>query len=413
MKYSFQSALAGYKSRPEHELLLLLARSELEPDLRGRVLELCGQALDWQHLLRWASFDRIMPLVAHHLLDLKPPSVPAGFLDPLRTLAWDHARSALVQSDELLRVLQRMEEAGLPALPFKGPVLSDLLYGDVSMRQFTDLDILVRPSDAAKGRSLLLSCGYRPRHIQEGPRGRAALRPQCHYQLVRDDPRVGVELHWRVLPRALGDGLDPAHLVERAGWTSLGGVQVRMFRRQDLPPVLAAHCSKHLCNCVQWIADLAELSKGMEEDDWAESLAVAERAGVRRMLLLCLFLSHELLATRLPERILESARADPLVPSLACEVVARRLAGGAGSVKRERIWFYLRVLQSGPQRLFFLLRTAQLLATPTVREWDRVPLADVWFFLYYPIRAARLLIKWSRRSWTRLRAFCLQPETLK
>ena len=40
-------------------------------------------------------------------------------------------------------------------VPVKGPVLASTAYGDIAMREFVDLDILVRPSDVASAMTIL------------------------------------------------------------------------------------------------------------------------------------------------------------------------------------------------------------------------------------------------------------------
>ena len=63
---------------------------------------------------------------------------------------------------ELLRLLTLFESAGIPAIPYKGPLLASLVYGKIARRQFCDLDILVRKRGFPKARRLLLSQDYRP-----------------------------------------------------------------------------------------------------------------------------------------------------------------------------------------------------------------------------------------------------------
>jgi Uncharacterised nucleotidyltransferase len=60
----------------------------------------------------------------------------------------------------LLKLLRLLEAHGIAALPYKGPVLAALAYGNVAFRQFGDLDLLVRPQDADRAKALLWAQGY-------------------------------------------------------------------------------------------------------------------------------------------------------------------------------------------------------------------------------------------------------------
>ena len=56
------------------------------------------------------------------------------------------SQRSLRQTGHLLRIVERLREAGVDAMPYKGPVWAQCLYGDVSLRAWQDLD-LVAPHD--------------------------------------------------------------------------------------------------------------------------------------------------------------------------------------------------------------------------------------------------------------------------
>ena len=65
-------------------------------------------------------------------------------------------------------MLEDFENHGITAIPYKGPALALQVYGDLKLRSFVDLDVLVRRSDAARAGTLLAARGYRP-HLQLSP----------------------------------------------------------------------------------------------------------------------------------------------------------------------------------------------------------------------------------------------------
>ena len=52
-------------------------------------------------------------------------------------------RRSLWFAGELARILTGFERAQVKAIPYKGPTLAQLVYGDLGLRSFSDLDFLV------------------------------------------------------------------------------------------------------------------------------------------------------------------------------------------------------------------------------------------------------------------------------
>ena len=59
----------------------------------------------------------------------------------------DIVKQNMLMTSELIKVLKILEENNIEAISFKGPVLSQLAYGDVVSRQYCDLDILINIKD--------------------------------------------------------------------------------------------------------------------------------------------------------------------------------------------------------------------------------------------------------------------------
>ena len=68
------------------------------------------------------------------------------------------ANSALFE--ELARLVDALAKHGIDAIPFKGPLLAIQAFGDLGLREFRDLDFLVRDEDLAKTIATLHSLGY-------------------------------------------------------------------------------------------------------------------------------------------------------------------------------------------------------------------------------------------------------------
>ena len=148
--------------RPESELLLCCARSSIDSERSDRIRSLLRDGIDWTHLLRQAKEHGVMPLLCWHLTNHCLDGIPQPLVDRLRDHFHSNARSNLLLTEELLRLLDLLEARGIRAIPFKGPALAASVYGNVALRQFCDLDLLVHASEVSKTRDLLISAGYQP-----------------------------------------------------------------------------------------------------------------------------------------------------------------------------------------------------------------------------------------------------------
>ena len=167
--------------RAELDLLLCCARTCLDAEQQRRLRALCAADLDWDHLVDEARRHGVDARLCRHLAAVGPPRVPAAALDRLRAHAETNAVRNRMLAAELAKVLAALEGRGVAAMPYKGPVLAASVYGDLSLRRFADLDVLVRRSDVLRTKAALAPLGYAPRLTLTAAQERAYLASQCEY----------------------------------------------------------------------------------------------------------------------------------------------------------------------------------------------------------------------------------------
>jgi putative nucleotidyltransferase-like protein len=379
---------------PEGQLLLTCARTTLAPEHARRLRELAAGPMDWELLLQAAEVQGIEPLLCWHLAESAPDAAPPALRERLRARFARHARSNLLLSGELVKILARLEAAGIAALAYKGPALAASLYGNLALREFSDLDILVEPRNVLPARELLLAAGYRPM-LELTPRQQAAyLKSGCELGFMGREGSVAVEIHWRIAPRHFCAEPTMEEFRARAQTVSLGGAQVRTLGPEDLLLALSLHAAKHVWRGLGWICDISELLRAFPALDWAGIERRAEELGLRRLLYLPLYLAHELLDAPVPAEVLARIAADRAIHAIAGEVQARPLLQAVGeewSVADHR--FFLRSRERRSDRLRYLLRLAM---TPGTAEWQSVRLPGFLFPLYPAVRLVRLAAKGVR-----------------
>jgi hypothetical protein len=389
--------------RPEIELLLCCARTRTDPTSADRLRALLREEIDWAYLLQTANRHRVAPLLYWNLNAACPEVVPTNVLHQLREHFYANNMRNLFLIGELLKLLNIFEAQGIPVIPYKGPTLAASVYGNVALREFGDLDILVHKHDLPRARQQLISLGYwladRLTESQEA----AFLASQREYVFVHDDNGSVVELHWAVAPRSYSFPLDPEHLWTRLRKLPLGGSTVLSFSPEDLLLILCAHGSKHFWHRLSWVCDIAELVRLCNTMDWEQLMTRASEVGAKRMLFLGLFLASELLAAQLPERIVREVRTDLKTRALARQVQEWLFQEGnghsgilaKGQLEESRFHpFRVKVRERLRDKIRYCAYTA---LAPTVEDWNFIVLPKPFSPFYYVLRPVRLAGRYGQR----------------
>lgn len=337
--------------------------------------------LDWPAFLRLAENHGVRPLVHQALAETAPPELTRFFRA--------NAIKSLYLTAELLRILRHLDAQGIRAVPLKGPALAQSLYGDLALREFSDLDLLVQETDLRKARVLLEAQGY---HLDFplDPRDEAAyVRNGQHYHLLHPAKGIVIELHWRFAPRWFAFPLSPSQVWPRLQPMHLAGREVPSFCPEHLFLFLAAHGAKHRWCALKWLCDLAQLIHQHPRLDWEWLVDQARRSHAMRVLLLGIHLAAELGAA-VPPELKERAQRDAKVQALAAGVW-RNVRNPLGPEDLGGFFWDLRAQERWRDRL---LRCLLVLTIPTVTDQAFLPLPRSLSFLHTLTRPVRIL--WQR-----------------
>jgi hypothetical protein len=303
---------------PETELLLYCTRGEISAAMSDRIQQQLEQEMDWTYLIAMAEKHRVLPLLYHSLKTVCPQRIPAEISNKLRLRFYDNARTNLILTNELLRLLPIFEAQNIAVIPYKGTVLAASLYGKTSFRQVWDIDILVAEKDVSASRSLLILEGYTIKETFD--------REQSFFH---PDKKIEIDLHWGLTPFYFPVTLDFARLWSRRKVYILSGVDIKSFCPEDLLLILCLQVAKdcwerrqHLEHLAK-VCDIAELLNNYPQLNWSEINQQAQEQGLQRTLHFGLFLAKNLLNAEIPEPILSQVLADKLAISLAYQVCSQ------------------------------------------------------------------------------------------
>src|SRR5438445_7281491 len=149
---------SSFSNRPEFDRLLACCACDEKVE---RVQDALWGELEWERLARLADRHGVLPQVYSALAQAGEASSAA--LSGLRPMYDRSVHQALWLTRELLRIIDCFDSHDIRSLPYKGPTLAQVLYGNVTSRQFADLDILVSPDDLPKVRACLAKLGFEAR----------------------------------------------------------------------------------------------------------------------------------------------------------------------------------------------------------------------------------------------------------
>jgi len=391
--------------RPEVDLLLCCARPPRDTTRAARIKALVQAPLCWDTLLARAARHGLTPLLAWHLHATCPAAVPPAHLAALRAAAHTTALANAFWTDALLTLLALFEAHGLPVLPYKGPTLALGVYGDLALRPFSDLDLLVPARAFTHATALLRAQGFRLYRAFEAE--------SC---LVHATTRITVDLHRGLVPPRFHFPLDFARVWQARQPLALAGTPVATLAPEDLLIVLCVQAVRDAWEALPppragsdssllKIGDIGALLQASPGLDWERVLADMRRLGGQRMLLFGLCLASELLGTALPEAIQSRVQALPALGGLTAHVRTQWGQAAAGSVARSltRARFHFALRERWRDRLFPYLYGAVLLFVPSDHDRRFLPLPAGLAWLSYGIRPLRVVRAYGlRRVWQHL-----------
>lgn len=347
---------------------------------------------DWLEFFQMGVAHGILP-VAWKTLRPFATDLDEALAGDLRRAYEANTRRNLTLVGELRAVLDALAPHAIEAMSWKGLVLAQRAYGDISLRQFFDLDVLVRRDKVAAARDALAPLGFAPEKEMTAAEQKAYVDHQGELELVRATDGLWLEIHSAIVPSYYGGGTPSEELWQRVAYVELARVRVPALDIADEMEALCVHGSKHRFERLAWILDLAMLARRMDDGAWSRLTAGATSHGTVRMVRLGLLLAADLCgATTIPDALLTGARGDAAARALARDVSARLFDPRPS--RFDALTFHARMRERRSDQLRYLVSVA---FTPSGADWGALHLPRPLFPLYALTRPVRLAAKYGRR----------------
>jgi hypothetical protein len=298
-----RAALAGL--RAAREILLLCTTANVSPIGKKQLSQILTEPVNWRYLLDLAEFQGIIPLVAHNLVGNGfSHQVPQSYIDQLKH---DYNRimsKNLILSSELTKVLSTLSQVQIAAIPLKGTVLAEVLYGNPGLRMVVDMDIWVHSGEISLAGTVLSKLGYKQEGTEQAwqhPFHSAPYRKEGHFPVFLD-------LHW-----ALDDSREVAfpqqEIWRRAQPLQLQGVPILTLSPEDNLMFMANHLSKNDFHRLKFLGDIAELLKKYQGSlDWDYITKSAHSWQIASAVYYALVRAKDLIGAPVPASSLEALR---------------------------------------------------------------------------------------------------------
>jgi hypothetical protein len=344
----------------EWALLLECARPHPDPQRLGQRLSV---QIDWPSWIAFAEDHGVLGLAAARIINHNENRLPPENRESLRAWRRSHTLFTMNLTAEMFRLFDSFAASGVEAVVIKGPVLSTRCYGDPGLRQYGDLDLIVRDRDISSVTELMIRLGYEPSVPLTAIQ---AKKIPGEYIFRQSTTKLLVEFHTERTFRYHPLPLPLEKIFKRQTRIRIDSNEIPALAREDELVLICIHGAKHFWEHLSYVADVAAFVSN-QELDWKCVQSAAEEVAGERMLHVGLRLAAEVLGARLPESVAELVRSNPAVGRLAVQIVRRLPAAGSATPGIfERGMFRMRMrggVFSGPAYLF------RLSFSPTEEDW--------------------------------------------
>ena len=388
---------AEVRGSPEMSALLACAKAVVDGEGLPGLMRSMKDCRSAEGLCTLALQQGMLGHLHKMLADQESTFLPLGLTERLnalhRTMELNNLRSAAT----LLGLLRVLERGGVRAIAVKGPVWAELLYGDLSARTWSDLDLLVGYKQVDDARALLLKKGFEDCLASNDMATASRRSGNGQIALASSGAGLIVDLHWRLTVSSSSRDLTFEDISARASTLGILGHQVACPGQADVLLISCLAGARDLWATVGRMLDLAAQIVRVGDDDWQRVLDTAKSSGCERRTLAGVLHVCRTLGLQVPGPVARKCEGRSKVPSLVgalqLPVAIASSPPDLGETLRRTRWHRL-----GEDRALDRLRFAlNRLFAPTAEDWESVDLPRGLSWLYYPLRPLRLAAKWAKR----------------
>lgn len=255
---------------------------------------------DWNLFLELMRHHRVYPYIFNQVKQIDSRLIPSFVVQQLRHDYQLNTFHMLRLSGEMDHFCSLLTEHKINVLLLKGPALAVDLYGDLSKRTCSDLDVLISIEDLDQTHDLLVKLGYVKEDYFSTVLNDWRWRHH-HVTYFHPQHKMKIEIHWRLNP---GPSYEPSfhELWSRKRLSPLTNTPVYTLGFEDLFMFLVSHGARHGWSRLRWLLDMDRMVRGHGE--WRTLGAVLKKYRMSHIGGQALVLASELLGTPMPQALM-------------------------------------------------------------------------------------------------------------
>lgn len=387
------------KHEREWQLLLLTARSVSTDSQRQRIEALLREPIDWPYIIRTATRHRI------HFLLYKTLCHHSEYLSDNPSFVslkqrWHACSTRAVQLyAKLIGLMTLFGSENIQAIPFKGSVLGDLAYGDFTLREFGDLDILVSRNHAIRSIRLLETKGFQPELSLDDRQLKSFISQKNGLSFTSRYSGLAVDLHWEMSAKYVPSPMTYEAFETRLRNITIENKTITLPSTEDVLLYQCIHGSRECWCYLESISSLAGLITRNPGINWHLVWQLAGQHRCERILLVPLHMAHRLFDIELPNYITSQFEKDKRIEALSTLICGHLLADEHSEQNRKaNDKFSLLHFKFRPQWREKARYAKYLLFNATTQDWLHYPLHGRLSFLHLILRPARLVFKYVQKE---------------
>jgi hypothetical protein len=303
------------------------------------------KAEDWNLIAQCSVRHSVSPLL-YFRLKQSGLNVPATTLEKLHGLYLSSVASNLHLYHELSKRLQVLRDASIPVVVLKGAHLAEIVYGHIGLRPMSDVDLLLKKEDLARGQKRLMDAGHSPFSNQ-----------------------IRLDLQWNIE-------------------SVIAGVEVLVLCPEDLILHICLHLSfQHLFQ-LAGVRSLCDIRESIEHYNnkikWTQVCSYASEWGVRNSVYLTLLLARDIMGANVPDDVMENLKPDEFDHGVKAWAV-KQIFSAAAAPAISPFFFQLWKPSSFYEKIS-LLRKLLLPAPEIISQDYPAPFGSIRNYLYYAVR---------------------------
>ena len=330
--------------------------------LKGKKIENFHK-IDFQKFINLILMEEIYPFFYNFLKD---KDFPQKFFKIIEIFYEKNKKNSLILKNETIKILNKLKENEIVAIPMRGFLISELIYGNPYSRVFKDIDLFVFEKDLEKIIEILKKEGFsfNLKEIEEKFYKKFHFKFYNEYRLYKNN--FLIELHFSLFPKRLKIK-NFEKFIEFEKYK-----EILIFSKEWQIISFSIHSFFHRFSLLKFIFDIHEFVKKFKID-FHKIYEIGNKLKFLKIIKISLTISHFLFDTEIPD-FLKFKK----IPDFLKDLIFKEK--DPKGYKKDLLSFIF--IDSFPQKIYYTFT----LLNPDESVLNYILLPEKLFFLYYPLR---------------------------